>query len=121
MAHNVRAVIVSELKDSQYFSMSVDSTPDLSHVDQLTVIVLYFLHGKAVGRFITFLQIESHTAEKLACNLVKYFETQTIVFMDCRGQSYDNASIMAGRYSGMQARLRAINPLTFAYLAQLIP
>ena len=104
---------MSELKDSKYFLVSIDSTPDLSHVDQLTVIVRYFLHGKAVERFITFLQIESHTAERLACNLVIYFETQTINFMNCRGQSYDNASNMAGRYSGMQARLRAISPQAF--------
>ena len=31
--------------------------------------------------------------------------------MDCRGQSYDNASNMSGRYGGMQARMKAINPL----------
>ena len=72
MADKVRAVIVSELKDSKYFSVSVDSTPYLSHVDQLTIIVRYLLLGKAVERFITFLQIESHTAENLLCNLVKY-------------------------------------------------
>lgn len=113
MAGKVHAVIVSELKESKYISLSVDSTPDLSHADQLTVIVRYLLHGKPVERFMTFLQIESHTAESLACNLVKYFETQTTDLMDCRGQSYDNASKMSGRYSGMQARLRAINPLAF--------
>lgn len=113
MADKVRGTIVSEIKEAKYFSVSVDSTPDLSHVDQLTVIVRYLLQGKAVERFMTFLQIESHKAESLASNLVTYFETQTIDFMDCRGQSYDNASNMAGRYSGMQARLRAINPLAF--------
>lgn len=113
MADQVRTTIVSELKEAKYFSVSVDSTPDLSHVDQLTVIVRYLLHGKAVERFLSFLQLESHTAENLASNLLTYFETQKIDFMDCRGQSYDNASNMSGRYSGMQARLRAINPLAF--------
>lgn len=113
MAAKVRAVIVSQLKKSKYFSISVDSTPDLSHVDQLTVIVRYSHHGEAVERFLTFLQIASHTAENLAGSLLTYLETQTIDFMDCRGQSYDNASNMSGRYSGMQARLRAINPLAF--------
>jgi len=39
MADKVRATIVSELKEAKYFSVSVDSTPDLNHVDQLTVIV----------------------------------------------------------------------------------
>lgn len=30
---------------------------------------------------------------------------------NCRGQSYDNASNMSGRYAGVQARVRDINPL----------
>ena len=35
------SVIITELKEAKYFSLSVDSTPDLCHVDQLTVIVRY--------------------------------------------------------------------------------
>lgn len=31
--------------------------------------------------------------------------------MNCRGQSYDNASNMSGIYSGLQARIKTINPL----------
>jgi hypothetical protein len=29
--------------------------------------------------------------------------------MDCRGQSYDNASNMSGQYNGLQARIKAVN------------
>jgi len=45
---------MSELKEAKYFSVSVDSTLDLSHVDRLTVIDPYLLRGKAVERFMTF-------------------------------------------------------------------
>ncbi|KAB0790847.1 hypothetical protein PPYR_14870, partial [Photinus pyralis] len=35
---------------------------------------------------------------------------KTLIFLnpiqDCRGQTYDNASNMSGRYSGLQARLK---------------
>jgi len=113
MADKVRATILSELKEAKYFSVSVDSTPDLSHVDQLTVIVRYLLRGQAVERFLTFLQLGSHKGDNLASNLLLYFQSETIDFMDCRGQSYDNASNMSGRYNGMQAKLRAVNPLAF--------
>jgi len=51
----------------------------LSHVDHLTVIVRYLLRGKAVGkaveRYMTFVQIESHKAENLVANLVMHFDT----------------------------------------------
>ena len=30
---------------------------------------------------------------------------------NCRGQTYDNASNMAGKYSGVQARIKMLNPL----------
>lgn len=113
MAAEVRKVIVKEIVNSKYFSVSVDSTPDLTHVDQLTVIVRY-VNGRfeAVERFLTFLQIDrSHTGQNLADCLLDYLASESIDIMNCRGQSYDNASNMSGRYSGMQARLKAINPL----------
>jgi hypothetical protein len=113
MAKKVRSTIISEITQAKYFSVSVDSTPDISHVDQLTVIVRYLLHGKPVERFLTFLQMESHKAEALTANLLQYLESESIDFMNCRGQSYDNASNMSGRYAGMQALLRKVNPLAF--------
>jgi len=113
MADTVRDTIVSEIAQAKYFSVSVDSTPDLSHVDQLTVIVRYLLDGEPVERFLTFLQLESHKGEALASDLLRYFENECINFDDCRGQSYDNASNMSGRYTGMQAILRSVNPLAF--------
>ena len=77
------------------------------------MIVRYLLGGEPVERFLTFLQIESHKAEALAANLLQFFNEESIDFRDCRGQSYDNASNMSGRYTGMQARLKSVNPLAF--------
>lgn len=34
-------VIVEEIKSAGYFSLSVDSTPDVSHTDQLGIILKY--------------------------------------------------------------------------------
>ena len=39
MRNKVLAVIVKELQQSKYFSVSIDFTPDISHVDQLTIVV----------------------------------------------------------------------------------
>ena len=41
VAYKVRQSILANLKTAGYFSLSVDSTPDRSHIDQLTVIVRY--------------------------------------------------------------------------------
>ena len=111
MAKKVKEHIVAEVAPSKYFSVSVDSTPYLTHVDQLTMIIRYVVDGKPVERFLTFHQMISHKTEAIATTLLEYLERETIDFQDCRGQSYDNASNMSRKYSGMQARLKEVNPL----------
>ena len=56
-------------------------------------------------------RLSTDTGENFADCLSGYLDSQGINLKDCRGQSYDNASNMSGRYGGMQARLNAINPL----------
>ena len=41
MGNKVLVKIISELKKSKHFSISVNSTSDLSHADQLTFIIRY--------------------------------------------------------------------------------
>ena len=62
MGKHVLQSILDEINQAGYFSLSVDSTPDLSHVDQLTIILRYMSPqtGVPVERFITFLKLEEH-------------------------------------------------------------
>ena len=92
-------LLSDEINDAKYVSFSVDSTPDLCHVDQLTVIVRYVVKAThaVVERFLCFLPIESHTGEALATTVLEYFKTNGINVLDARGQSYDNASNMSGK------------------------
>ena len=46
MALKVNALIVHEVKIVGYFSLSVDSTPDLSHIDQLSDVLRYLEDGQ---------------------------------------------------------------------------
>ena len=65
MSSKVRASILEDIQRAGYFSISVDSTPDPSHVDQLTEIIRYVSPDDdvPVKRFLTFLQMENHTGE----------------------------------------------------------
>ena len=98
--------IIAEVKSAKYFSVSVDSTPDISHIDQLTCIVRYVLPSGPVERFLTFLDMQGHSGQELADRLLQFLTTHGIEIADCHGQSYDNASNMSGKYSGMQAIMR---------------
>ncbi|XP_037775528.1 uncharacterized protein LOC119572492 [Penaeus monodon] len=108
MGKHVLQSILDEIKQAGYFSLSVDSTPDLSHVDQLTIILRYVSPqtGVPVERFITFLKLEEHTSLFMANLVVDYLVNKCgIDFSKCRGQSYDNAANMSGKYNGMQTHI----------------
>ena len=106
MANRVQEQIITEVKAAKYFSVSVDSTPDITHVDQLTCILRYVLPSGPVERYLTFLEMHGHTGKELAESLLEFLNTHRIDVADCRGQSYDNASNMSGKYNGMQAIIR---------------
>ena len=101
--------IVNELKECKFFSVSLDSTPDITKIDQLTLIMRYVLPTGPVERFFTFLGMDNHTGEELAQRLLDFLKKHGIEIKNCRGQSYDNASNMSGVYNGLQARIKEIN------------
>ena len=111
MGEKLLLIITNEVKEAKYFSLSVDSTLDLRHVDQLTIILRYIEKSshQVTERFLKFLPIESHTGEHLANTVLQFLNKQGIDVGGIRGQSYDNASNMSGRYKGMQARIREVN------------
>ncbi|XP_065667570.1 uncharacterized protein LOC136087881 [Hydra vulgaris] len=97
MGEQVMGFIKDEISKSRYFSVSVDSTPDITHCDQLTIILRYInmVDYQPVERFLTFINISSHTGQNLADILLQYLSDQDIDYKNCRGQTYDNASNMS--------------------------
>lgn len=60
------ADIVDEVKSSGYFSLSADSTSDLSQIDQLSAILRYLKDGQPIERYLTFLEMKIHTGKEMA-------------------------------------------------------
>ena len=117
MGQKVLDEIISRVKLAKYFAISVDSTPDITHVDQLTFILRYVSpEGCIEERFVKFLPIESYAGEALFNSVMNVLEEMGIDINNCRGQCYDNASNMSGAYKGVQARIKQISTL-----AQWVP
>jgi len=112
MADQVLTVIVEEIQKAKYFSIIVDSTPDISHVDQLSFVVRYVKNdGTPIERFMCFLPNSGHKSEELTDEVLTMLSLFDLDPAFLRAQSYDNANNMAGAYSGLQARIKEINPL----------
>lgn len=97
LSKHVRDFISSEARSAKYFSISVDSTPDVSHLDQLTFILRYVIcDGSPIERFITFISNTGHKAVDMETAVLKILDELQLNIQECRGQSYDNANNMSG-------------------------
>ncbi|KAK0137692.1 Zinc finger MYM-type protein 1 [Merluccius polli] len=107
--------MLKEIKQAKYYSIILDCTPDLSHIEQLSVIVRMVAVDNTdtptmKEHFMGFLEVESSTGESLSNLILKRLEEFNLPFEDCRGQSYDNGANMKGKTKGVQARLLRENP-----------
>ena len=90
MGDTVLQKVIEETKESKYYSLVIDSTPDIAHVDQLTLIVRYVKKdGEPVERFLKFHPNTGHKSEELTTAVLKTLETFGLDIKDCRDQSYD--------------------------------
>ena len=106
MADKVLKQIIEEVQQCKYFTISVDSTPDITHTDQLSTTIRYVLPIGPGERFLGFVPISSHTGENIADIILNFLQEKSIDIKYCRGQSYDNASNMSGKYKGVQQRIK---------------
>ena len=87
IGQRVFLAIANELKATRYYSVSIDSTPDITHVDQLTVSVCYVKDEGPVERFLSFVNCVEHTGQGLAITLTQFLDSVGIDIAACRGQT----------------------------------
>ena len=54
---------------------------------------------------------KGHGAQEMFNALMEFLKIHDIHLGNCRGQSYDNAYAMSGKYNGLQAKVREKNSL----------
>lgn len=90
MGKHVLDKIMAEVKLHKYFSIIADSTPDVSHADQLAMILRYVnTQGKPVERFVGFIPNVGNAEEDMFDAINKILKAWNLDIKNCRGQSYD--------------------------------
>ncbi|KAL4142042.1 hypothetical protein QTP88_004574 [Uroleucon formosanum] len=112
MAHETVQLILNEIKLAKYFTIIIDSTIDINKNDQFSLSLRFVdKEGKIREHFICFEELPGASASNYFNILNKCIEKYNLDFSMCRGQAYDRASTMSGRFSGLQSKVKELNPL----------
>ena len=115
LAAAIREKLTTTIKDSKYFSVILDCTPDVSHVEQITFVVRIVNctknNVKIEEYFLGFFPIVDTTGEGLFNYLTNELLPKfSLDVQNIRGQGYDNGANMRGKDIGLQKRILNVNP-----------
>ncbi len=84
-------------RKSKYFSVMMDCTPDISHNEQLSLVLRIVNCESLVGaniaeHFVGFVNVNDTTGK----GLFEHLNSFRLNISDCRGQSYNNGINMMG-------------------------
>lgn len=97
-AETLRSGILAEMKKAKYFSICLDTTPDHSKQDQLSLIIRYVNEeGDVVEPLLDIEHASKADASSLFTNLTDLLKKHDIPIENIRGQGYDGCSSMSGK------------------------
>ncbi|XP_049829051.1 zinc finger MYM-type protein 1-like [Schistocerca gregaria] len=110
--------ILLMMKSAKYYSIILDCTPDISKVEQMTVVVRFVQETRLDGvydvpiweHFLGFLPVPDSSSSTLTQVVLKLLENlKKILLCNMREQGYDNGANMKGKKSGLQKRISDTN------------
>ncbi|KAL4126127.1 hypothetical protein QTP88_010356 [Uroleucon formosanum] len=116
LALNVKKIICDEIRNAQCFTIIMDSTQDITKVDQVSLIIRYVIVDyeeksfKIMESFLGFYPLIKHGAEDHVNLIYEILNNCKLDIKRCRGQGYDGASVMSGAYTGVQKRISDVVP-----------
>lgn len=102
----ITGVIVDEIKSAGMFTVIADDARDVSCTEQTSVCVRYVIGSTVKERFLQFVDVHELDASSLANVIISTLTEIGLDITKCVAQCYDGASVMSGKLSGVQARVR---------------
>ena len=114
LAEMVRNSIINEVAQSEAFSIMVDETKDISKKEQMSFVIRNNYNGSILESFLAFEAPERLDAASLSQKIIQLMQKYGLDYRNhLVGQGYDGGSVMSGKNTGVQARIKAEAPLAF--------
>ncbi|XP_073516987.1 zinc finger MYM-type protein 5-like [Phyllobates terribilis] len=102
LSNGIQEKILDDVKTAKYFSVVLDCTSDVSHVEQMTIIVRFVSPSEdkkfeIKEHFLGFIPVSDTTGGGLTAAVLNKFEELSLSVDNLRGQGYDNGSNMKGK------------------------
>ena len=112
MGDAIQKQILSDISQCKYFSILADETTDVSQTEQLSLSSRFIKIPKCTKNFCALFQFPQQQAKILHLRFSPTHLSQPGLSLEhMRGQGYDGASNMSGKYRGVQARVKQLYPL----------
>ena len=110
----VEPSLVSKINKAPFWSVILDTTSDITRVNQLSVVVRWVkVTNNSVEPtecFLGFVEVNSPDAQGLVDTTKRFSKELGIDILKLRGQGYDGASVMSGAYGGVQRLIKDMYP-----------
>lgn len=101
----VRQRMVEEIKSSGAFAAMADTTPDASHLDQISLVIRYVnTEFEIQERLVKISEIKEKSGDAFALKVILMLKDLQIPVSMVRFQCYDTTASMSGAYNGAQAK-----------------
>ncbi|XP_060212079.1 uncharacterized protein LOC132639655 [Lycium barbarum] len=100
--------------DGDYFGILVDESKDISHKEQMTLVLSYVnKEGEVVEHFVGIVHVSDTSARSLKEAVYSFLSNHSLSPSQIRGQGYDGASNMQGKLNGLKTLILSETPLAY--------